>query len=52
MYLSCLFSSLQIRFECLSARLGAALFNMSYFGKFYLGGRRAQEAADWIFSNK
>lgn len=23
---------------------------MSYFGKFYLTGPEAQEAADWIFS--
>ena len=25
---------------------------MSYFGKFYLSGKGAQDAADWIFSNK
>ena len=40
----------QIRAECLATRTAAALFNMSYFGKFYLTGPDAQQAADWIFS--
>ena len=40
----------QIRAECLATRTAAALFNMSYFGKFYLTGPEAQEAADWVFS--
>jgi len=39
-----------IRMECLATRTGAALFNMSYFGKFYLTGPDAQKAADWIFT--
>eukprot|EP00095_Tigriopus_kingsejongensis_P011884 maker-scaffold410_size180147-snap-gene-0.32 protein:Tk11884 transcript:maker-scaffold410_size180147-snap-gene-0.32-mRNA-1 annotation:"sarcosine mitochondrial" len=40
-----------IRAECLATRESAALFNMSYFGKFLLSGPDAQKAADWIFSN-
>ena len=43
-------SNVQIRAECLATRTAAALFNMSYFGKFYLTGPEAQQAADWIFS--
>jgi glycine cleavage system aminomethyltransferase T len=43
---------MQIRFECLSTRNAAGLFNMSYFGKFYVSGSDAQQAVDWIFSNK
>jgi len=39
-----------IRGECLATRTTAGLFNMSYFGKFYLTGRDAQAAADWVFS--
>jgi len=41
-----------IRFECLATRTAAGLFNMSYFGKFYLTGPDARAAADWIFTNK
>lgn len=37
--------------ECLSTRFTAALFNMSYFGKFYITGKDAQKAVDWIFTN-
>merc|ERR550519_1668881 len=39
-----------IKRECLATRNTAALFNMSYFGKFYLTGPEAQAAADWVFS--
>lgn len=41
----------KIRAECLSCRNAASLFNMSYFGKYYVVGRDAQLAVDWIFSN-
>ena len=34
----------------MATRTAAALFNMSYFGKYYLTGPQAQEAADWVFS--
>ncbi|GAB6032728.1 hypothetical protein CHUAL_011598 [Chamberlinius hualienensis] len=37
--------------ESLTCRTKAAIFNMSYFGKFYLTGDDAAEAAAWIFSN-
>ncbi|XP_023214183.1 sarcosine dehydrogenase, mitochondrial-like [Centruroides sculpturatus] len=36
--------------ECLGCRENVAVFNMSYFGKFYLMGPDAQKAADWIFT--
>ncbi|KAL1786119.1 hypothetical protein HispidOSU_014126 [Sigmodon hispidus] len=39
-----------IREECLACRGAAAVFNMSYFGKFYLLGVDARKAADWLFS--
>ncbi|XP_045607468.2 LOW QUALITY PROTEIN: sarcosine dehydrogenase, mitochondrial [Procambarus clarkii] len=39
-----------IQRECLTCREKAAIFDMSYFGKFYITGRDAQKAADWIFS--
>jgi len=39
-----------IRAECLATRTTAGLFNMSYFGKFYLTGPDAQAAADWVFT--
>merc|ERR1712032_1611985 len=39
-----------IRAECLATRTTAGLFNMSYFGKFYLTGPDAQAAVDWIFT--
>ena len=35
----------------MNARTNANLFNMSYFGKYYLTGRDSTEAAEWIFSN-
>lgn len=37
--------------ECLACRERVAVFNMSYFAKFYLTGPDAQKAADWIFTN-
>ncbi|MED6248055.1 hypothetical protein ATANTOWER_025201 [Ataeniobius toweri] len=39
-----------IKGECLSCRHDVAVFNMSYFGKFYLTGPDAKKAADWLFS--
>ncbi|XP_036892389.1 sarcosine dehydrogenase, mitochondrial isoform X1 [Sturnira hondurensis] len=39
-----------IKQECLACRGAAAVFNMSYFGKFYLVGSDARKAADWLFS--
>lgn len=39
-----------IQRECLACRKKAAIFDMSYFGKFYMTGPDAQRAADWIFS--
>lgn len=41
---------LQIKSECLACRHGVAVFDMSYFGKFYLTGPDAKEAADWLFT--
>ena len=35
----------------MGCRQRVALFNMSYFGKFYITGPDAQKAVDWIFSN-
>ncbi|GCB82487.1 hypothetical protein scyTo_0022913, partial [Scyliorhinus torazame] len=40
----------QIKFECERCRDTAAVFDMSYFGKFYLLGLEAKKAADWLFS--
>lgn len=37
--------------ECLGCRENVAVFNMSYFGKFYLSGPDSQKACDWIFTN-
>ncbi|XP_049629706.1 sarcosine dehydrogenase, mitochondrial [Suncus etruscus] len=39
-----------IKQECLACRGAAAVFDMSYFGKFYLLGPDATKAADWLFS--
>ncbi|XP_036074095.1 sarcosine dehydrogenase, mitochondrial isoform X4 [Rousettus aegyptiacus] len=39
-----------IKQECLACRGAAAVFDMSYFGKFYLVGEDASKAADWLFS--
>uniref|UniRef100_A0A4X2KUX4 Sarcosine dehydrogenase, mitochondrial n=1 Tax=Vombatus ursinus TaxID=29139 RepID=A0A4X2KUX4_VOMUR len=39
-----------IQKECLSCRDAVAVFDMSYFGKFYLVGPEAKKAADWLFS--
>lgn len=40
-----------IKDEALACRTNVALFNMSYFGKFYLCGPEVQEAADYLFSS-
>ncbi|XP_015606904.1 sarcosine dehydrogenase, mitochondrial [Cephus cinctus] len=37
--------------EALACRNNAALFDMSYFGKFYLCGPDAQKAADYLFTS-
>lgn len=42
----------QIREEALSCRNNVALFNMSYFGKFYLCGPEAGKAADYLFTSR
>lgn len=42
----------QIREEALSCRNNVALFNISYFGKFYLCGPGASEAANYIFTSR
>ncbi|XP_032993202.1 sarcosine dehydrogenase, mitochondrial isoform X2 [Lacerta agilis] len=39
-----------IRNECLTCRNALAVFDMSYFGKFYLIGPDAKRAADWLFT--
>nr|XP_028570537.1 sarcosine dehydrogenase, mitochondrial isoform X2 [Podarcis muralis] len=39
-----------IRNECLTCRNALAVFDMSYFGKFYLVGPEAKRAADWLFT--
>uniref|UniRef100_A0A673MTK0 Sarcosine dehydrogenase, mitochondrial n=1 Tax=Sinocyclocheilus rhinocerous TaxID=307959 RepID=A0A673MTK0_9TELE len=39
-----------IRDECLTCRNAVAVFDMSYFGKFYLTGPDAKKAADWLFT--
>ncbi|XP_012689588.1 sarcosine dehydrogenase, mitochondrial [Clupea harengus] len=39
-----------IKDECLTCRNGVAVFNMSYFGKFFLTGPDAKNAADWLFT--
>ncbi|XP_043254567.1 sarcosine dehydrogenase, mitochondrial isoform X1 [Colletes gigas] len=39
-----------IREEALACRKNAALFNMSYLGKFYLCGPEAQKTADYLFT--
>ncbi|XP_053329646.1 sarcosine dehydrogenase, mitochondrial isoform X2 [Spea bombifrons] len=39
-----------IRSECLRCRDAVAVFNMSYFGKFYLVGPEATKAANWLFT--
>ncbi|XP_055255994.1 sarcosine dehydrogenase, mitochondrial isoform X2 [Moschus berezovskii] len=39
-----------IKKECLACRGAAAVFDMSYFGKFFLVGPDAREAANWLFS--
>ena len=36
----------------MATRHDAALFNMSYFGKFFLSGNDAEAAAEWVFSNR
>uniref|UniRef100_A0A8D2LDF7 Sarcosine dehydrogenase, mitochondrial n=2 Tax=Varanus komodoensis TaxID=61221 RepID=A0A8D2LDF7_VARKO len=39
-----------IRNECLTCRNAVAVFDMSYFGKFYLVGPEARQAANWLFT--
>ncbi|KAJ8286596.1 hypothetical protein GJAV_G00040960 [Gymnothorax javanicus] len=39
-----------IKEECLNCRNAVAVFDMSYFGKFYLIGPDSKRAADWLFS--
>uniref|UniRef100_A0A663N2W3 Sarcosine dehydrogenase n=1 Tax=Athene cunicularia TaxID=194338 RepID=A0A663N2W3_ATHCN len=39
-----------IKSECLTCRNALALFDMSYFGKFYLVGPEATKAANWLFT--
>jgi len=34
--------------ECIAARTGVAVFDQSYFGKFFLEGPEALKAADWL----
>lgn len=34
----------------MACRTRAAIFNMSYFAKFYLAGPEARDAADWLFT--
>ena len=41
----------QIAKECHGCREKVAVFNMSYFAKYYLTGPDAQKAVDWIFTN-
>ncbi|XP_060697670.1 sarcosine dehydrogenase, mitochondrial isoform X2 [Hemiscyllium ocellatum] len=40
----------QIKSECGSCRNAVAVFDMSYFGKFYLLGPDAKKAVDWLFT--
>ena len=37
--------------ECYACRNHVAVFNMSYFAKFFLNGPDASAAVDWIFTN-
>ncbi|CAG0925632.1 unnamed protein product, partial [Notodromas monacha] len=37
--------------QCKACRTSAAVFDMSYFGKFYLSGPDAQKCADYVFTN-
>ncbi|XP_069465727.1 sarcosine dehydrogenase, mitochondrial isoform X2 [Ambystoma mexicanum] len=39
-----------IKQECQSCRNAVAVFDMSYFGKFYLSGPDAKRAVDWLFT--
>lgn len=41
---------MQLKEEALNCRRRVSLFDMSYFGKYYLVGADAQRAADWLFS--
>lgn len=49
-YIFYMFVWSQIRDECLTCRNAVAVFDMSYFGKFYLTGPDAKKAADWLFT--
>lgn len=37
-----------VKEECSAARSGVAVFDQSYFGKFFLEGPEAMKAADWL----
>lgn len=37
-----------VKAECFAARNGVAIFDQSYFGKFFLEGPEAAKAADWL----
>jgi len=41
-------SASRVAEECRAARNGVAVFDQSYFGKFFLEGPEAMKAADWI----
>lgn len=41
---------MQIGEEALACRENVAVFDLSYFAKFYLTGPNAKEAADWLFT--
>ena len=51
MIMTMMMMMMQIKAECLGCRQNAAIFNMSYFGKFYLTGPDAQAATNFIFTN-
>jgi len=38
----------RVEAECRAARGGVAIFDQSYFGKFFLEGPEAMKAADWL----
>eukprot|EP00603_Paraphysomonas_imperforata_P002901 CAMPEP_0114428998 /NCGR_PEP_ID=MMETSP0103-20121206/9239_1 /TAXON_ID=37642 ORGANISM="Paraphysomonas imperforata, Strain PA2" /NCGR_SAMPLE_ID=MMETSP0103 /ASSEMBLY_ACC=CAM_ASM_000201 /LENGTH=887 /DNA_ID=CAMNT_0001598281 /DNA_START=162 /DNA_END=2825 /DNA_ORIENTATION=- len=40
-----------VKREVEACRSGVAVFNQSYFGKYFLAGRDAQAAMDWICTN-
>lgn len=46
----CYYIFVQVGEEAMACRTRAAIFNMSYFAKFYLSGPEARQAADWLFT--